>query len=464
MNTAIPAAHRRHLPIEIALPGLVGFLHLMSWFPATALPQVIVYVGVPSVLFAALVTGRAQFSKNRLAFLSLWLGCVGISLLLEGGALQPLNVATALLTHSPLLLLVLHLRFEPKTYDRLIGLLATIAVVEVGLAILQFLMNNGSLSFRSMSAGDAAVGTLLTNSHMFVVKMLVLMVILGVAAAYRIRTVQALVGAFAALFGVFLGSALLAMIVAVGAIGTTILFFPSAVLPPQFLIAIKRLRRWMVLGSLVLVIGMAYLQRGNVQYVLNTLTRASELVSVADGGSSSGKIVGWFGSMDLMRSNPKVLLIGTGLGQYSSRAALILSGGYLHSHPEWVPVSMSHYTSSFILPLWNRSVWSVQFQDGVMNQPFFGLQSILVESGVVGFAILGAGYLFIGAALLRTAAGSRHSAAILSTAIFMYLLLPALLLTDNWLEFPHAAIGLLIPITMALSLPPRSAPVREGTR
>lgn len=445
-------------PLKLArfsVPSFIGVLYLLSWLPANGALQIVVYLGLPTLVILGALIGGLTFSRVRLALFGAWAAVIGLSLVLEGSNLLGLNATVALLTHASLLLLVVHFHFEPVKYVKLIGLLALLTTMETGIALTQFIGASGSLTFSSMSAGDAAVGTLLTNSHLFVVKMLAMSVVLGVAAAYRIRFWFATFGAFSALLGVFLGSALLATALAVVTIVAVILFFPTKIIPRAFVPAVRSLRRLVVVGTMTLVVGMAYLQKGNFEYVQTTLMRAGDILSAREVKDNSGKIVGARLSSELMASDAKVLMLGTGLGHYSSRAALILSGGYLASQPSWMPVSASRYTKDNILPLWNATVWSEQFRDGVMNQPFFGLQSFALEGGAIGLAILLLTYAYVGIALLNTSVQDRYGTAILTTGVIMYVLLPALLLTDNWLEFPHAAIALLLPISMALSLSKR---------
>jgi len=431
--------------------GFVLWLLALSWAPAIGVPQLVAYVGVPASVVALILLRRCRLSLATVIYF-LALGTVAAaSLTLEGDAARPLNAGLALLTYGSLLVLVPRFRYDATRYRTFVVAAAWIAILQVGVAAAQFLVANPSPTFQSMASGDAAVGTLLTNSHLFSVKMLGLLVVLSVAALVNVRRWMALAGAGAALLGVVLSSALLSTALGAVAIAAAIYLTPTTLILRRLARHVRRLR-WTI-AAVFLVGGLLFVatQPSNVRYMTNTLRSLTGVLTGESARTLPGKIAATIDSTDLLLSQTKLALIGTGPGHYSSRAALILSGGYLSPHPSIVPVSLSPYTETRILPRWNPEVWSVRFQDGVMNQPFHSIQSVLLELGLVGVLIGMLGYLHAWYRVLRLPSDDRSMAAIQLTAVLTLVLLPLLLLSDNWLEYPQSATQLLLPLVLAMN-------------
>ena len=78
-------------------------------------------------------------------------------------------------------------------------------------------------------------------------------------------------------------------------------------------------------------------------------------------------------------SSPKNFVLGTGMGQYSSRAALITSNEYLNRKLPAVATGKSDYFSESISPA-NRQ-FMVTGEGSAISKPYFSLLSIVVEFG-----------------------------------------------------------------------------------
>lgn len=87
--------------------------------------------------------------------------------------------------------------------------------------------------------------------------------------------------------------------------------------------------------------------------------------------------------------NAKTFLLGTGVGQFSSRAALISSGDYIQaSLPSFLTGQSSFYKHSF-LPVFDILYRGVPFYSGsAIPSPTFSALSILAEFGVVFFVVI----------------------------------------------------------------------------
>ncbi|MCE9544634.1 MAG: hypothetical protein K8T25_03830 [Planctomycetia bacterium] len=84
--------------------------------------------------------------------------------------------------------------------------------------------------------------------------------------------------------------------------------------------------------------------------------------------------------------NPKNLLLGTGLGQFSSRAALMTSNDYLTFELPPMLVGKSTYYSQYIEPAMNR--FNDYGEGSAIYKPYCSLLSVIVETGVLGTLFL----------------------------------------------------------------------------
>jgi hypothetical protein len=450
--TAHALSRTKVLATGIRYPTIASSLLVVSWFPVSGFFQVFVYLAIPTLVAFWIITHRANLSRIGTALVLAVLTVSGLGLVLEGSHAMPLNGALALLTYGSTLLLLLRFRVRTTDYGEIVVISAWLVFIEVAIAIGQFVIENRGVSFQAMSAGDAVVGTLLAHSHLFVVKMLAHFFVLLSAVVLGVRRRVAALGMYAALVGIVLGSALLTMILAAVGLLLFLYLVPANHLGHELSRAIRRLR---VTFAVVLGVAtgmMLWLQPDNVAYISREVRGLRTVLTTTAAGEGRGKVVGTVDSLRLLTSNPKVLLFGTGLGHYSSRAALILSGGYLTHHPSFIPVSVSRYTSSHILPRWNPTIWSRRYLDGVMNQPFQSVQSVVLELGLTGTALVAFAYFWSWARVLRIGARGKEARSIQLAALLALSAIPMILLSDNWLEYPHAFVPLVLPILLSLNL------------
>lgn len=81
--------------------------------------------------------------------------------------------------------------------------------------------------------------------------------------------------------------------------------------------------------------------------------------------------------------NYLISIIGVGIGQYSSRAALTCSGTYIDSYSSFFPVSVTEYTQKYILNAPKRSN-----SIGLASTPYSVIVSVQGELGLIGLLIL----------------------------------------------------------------------------
>ncbi len=136
-------------------------------------------------------------------------------------------------------------------------------------------------------------------------------------------------------------------------------------------------------------------------------------------------------------SNVKNLALGTGLGQFSSRAALITSNDYLGVSLPAFMVGISSDHAKFIAPA--KKVFEEVGEGSAISKPYFSWLSLLVELGVVQFAILAGiiGYAFAqNWRLMRTRLGSVARIGFVANVGILFFLLCCTI--ENYAEFPQA--------------------------
>ncbi|MFQ5616441.1 MAG: hypothetical protein ACE5GO_08285, partial [Anaerolineales bacterium] len=350
---------------------------------------------------------------------------------------------------------------------------AGLSLVEAFIGALQLIRLQGGFVFSSLSAGDLVVGTLGTNSHLFATKMLFqglfLVALWPQGRRMGVRRANLwLAGGLAAFAGAMLASALAA----------TVLFF-ATVFGWQLWLRAKtvfaRLQRGVSrftvsaralgfsLASIFLVGLLVWLfvvtQQRNVTLTVYTLQRLAAL-DLSD-RIRFQKIISFRESVDkVLLDNPKNALVGLGLGRYSSRAAMILSGGYLRVHPSYIPISRSPETDAYIYPVWNPETWSA-FGGSIMGMPTNSIQGVLIEFGVVGTALLIGYFWTLGrrarARARKLSAGAGLQKALLSMVPMLILCLWMVSVTDLWLEYSSLVSFIYLIIVVGLSARPGEA-------
>lgn len=424
---------------------------VLSWTPAKGALQAGAYGGALVIVGLCLALGRWRPSAAG------WIGMGGlVSILFLGFLFQAdefrvLNFALGGLTYGAVLLVFVRWNNPVKVYYSLVHWMAISSVFETLLAAGQILKETPSLAAIDGGVGDYAVGTLLTHSHLFVAKMWIQCFVLVVAFAFKMRSVWVRLGILFSALGALLGSALFISVLFAVGVGLLLYFLP---LNSFFQIPSKWLRRMRLHGAIAVALFFSlllYTQPKNAEYVRHTVSSLGRAIQ-GEESLSKGKILAGVESLRLMMDEDAVALFGTGLGHFSSRAAMILTGGYLTSHPEWIPVSMSSYTKELIYPLWNPDVWTKRYRDGVLNQPFHAIQSLGVELGLVGFGWIAILVGVAGASLLRARYVNPREKAIQFTAVGLLILVPVLGLSDNWLEYPSFTIPIWMLVSLAISL------------
>ncbi len=165
------------------------------------------------------------------------------------------------------------------------------------------------------------------------------------------------------------------------------------------------------------------------------------------------KVIALYETIILSFEKPSLLIVGLGLGQYSSYAAMILTGEMLRYNPWYIPISISKETERFILQYWNKNLLETDvWAHGVANQPWFTYMSIYGELGLSGLIIFIIFFLLI---LRKLRLLHNQSITFLeretikALLIYTYFLL-FLFFFDNWFEDARLMVPYFIVLGIVL--------------
>ena len=436
---------------------LIGALIVLSWLPTSGLLQFGVYLLVPVVLLLAYSFKVIALSKRigLLIFLFLLFSLARSFFFADTGVINPL---LALLTYSALWILPIRFRrLAPQDISRLIAFVALLNALEALLGLVQFALRNGGASFGALDAGDAILGTTgAAMSSLFALKIFFQSLFLlyyeyslhgfeRLTFQFRNKNIlSGLIGLVAGLFSSFLlGTALIVV-----ALLITHLYRARA--------RASSLARNLIgfsVGAALIVSALLYTQRGNIDLIVSAVQPVFTGI-VPDQARYQKFITLDKSASEILVATPSNALLGLGLGRFSSRAAMILSGGYLSSESSAVPVSRSPETESYIYDVWNRATWK-RYGGSVMGLPTSSFQAVLIEQGLVGILLCLALIIQLKHLVVRRFKQATDPVLRAFINSSSYLVLPLLLLciTDVWLEYPSFTIFPFLLLALINSLP-----------
>jgi hypothetical protein len=136
-------------------------------------------------------------------------------------------------------------------------------------------------------------------------------------------------------------------------------------------------------------------------------------------------------------SSPKNMLLGAGIGQFGSRAALITSGEYLSIPLPKMLVGESEYYREFVLPA--HEEYLLYGEHSAITKPYYSALNTIVEFGLpLSLLLLGALATQFASnwRLARSTNARVRAVGVLANVGLVFLLLCCLI--ENYLEFPQA--------------------------
>jgi hypothetical protein len=283
------------------------------------------------------------------------------------------------------------------------------------------------------AAGDGLSGTLLGFSSPLAISLMI--TCLAFVALYmhlrerRLLYWSAFAGIFSFLPGMMAGTAIFVL--------SFVLFLVLDFVKGIFTMKMTRISFMIGLVLVSLCGVLVFTQTSNIKY-------ASILIPKLISANPPVKVQMIQNTVDLFHDEPATLITGVGIGNFSSRSALMVSGQYfsakisgiyISTQPFFIPVSVSEFTKKYVLNSWNREMLTKYvggiIGDSMANDPFNFHLSLLAECGLVGYLfVFGA----LGLVLLLTFL--RRQASITIFILFTFLILG----TNDWISYPTYAI------------------------
>ncbi|WP_417842808.1 hypothetical protein [Thalassospira sp.] len=200
-----------------------------------------------------------------------------------------------------------------------------------------------------------------------------------------------------------------------GAIGIITLFYVAKNL--------KKKQTYVFIAVLPVIIAGVFIQGKNVDYGVR-------LLSKFDDNNIPIKALMYYRIFNIAIPSGDITPLGVGGGNFSSRAALTVSGEYLLKQPSFIPVTPSYYTQKYITDIYSKNNYGTfvnGFDGGSMvNEPFSEYITIFTEGGLISLILFLAVFFFIIMFSIR-----KNDPILLLMIFFSFLVL----FTNNWVEY-----------------------------
>lgn len=406
-------------------------IYVLTWLPSHSIWQFAQYLLPVLLLIYSAFDRNIKYEKEAIFVVVLIFVIGAQSLLYENAGL--LNYTLSVMTYSSLLLLSLRFYISKEGVLKILRLISIVAVLEFTIGAIQFITANQGIAFTRADAGDSFTGTIVSSSHLLAAKCLVTAIFLYYQNLHKGTIIK--VGIITSLLSAIFASFLMGVVI---------------VLAIWISIEVVQLKNQKVVDKvkygvlLTVVVGIfTYTQSSNLQLVLLALESLAQL-DLSNVVRFQKVTVLMQSLQDIWLSSIEDFLFGTGLGRFSSRSAMILSGGYLNEGVQHlVPISRTKETFDYIYSNWNPTIWS-EFGGSIMAMPTSSIQAIIIELGLVGLWFL----FFVGKTIYSKV--NRMLLVPKKAAYVLSLSLLGLLITDMWLEYPSLMVHFFLFISITI--------------
>lgn len=128
--------------------------------------------------------------------------------------------------------------------------------------------------------------------------------------------------------------------------------------------------------SIVLLIGSIYF------FLPENFQLFSHYYDLSQRREAAPKIEVTYDTFEYLKTNPKVLFFGTGIGHYSSRASLVNSGTY-NDNFDFLNNQSTHF-KKVVKPIWDRFRFNkARYGNSTIHRPFYSMLSFFTEFGLL---------------------------------------------------------------------------------
>lgn len=452
---------------------ILSFL-VISWLPINGFMQPVVHALPIAIVLIGMLKKAIYTNWKPFIYTFFFISFYIIYSNLRGPHTAYWNTLVSLILYLPLCILIFRFRkVEEKDLIFLLKAVAYLSIIEFSVGLVQLLVFQGFRLELTSNSWDYVDGTTVAqSSHVYSIKMLLQGYLLLfnykiISSTNRRNRKLVIIGIGLSFLGAIMSSYLIGIIMS--------MFFLIAYFAWKYLIRCFKLilrsrmelkgfvRNLVVVFSFVTLSAVAILifaktQPGNFKLISIIAEKLIELDF--SNQSKFQKVSSLYEAInEVVLDNELNLLLGVGAGQYSSRAALMLTGDYLNPQPDYFPTSMSASTSRYIWPLWNREQRKI-FRGSVLALPSSSISSILVEFGLLGLIFFSS--FFIKMFKLKQSKLEGAKAIFMNGIPLLTLLFISQFLLDLWLEYGSFTIFMSLILILAQSIGNEKERLNEG--
>ncbi|WP_148073413.1 hypothetical protein [Bythopirellula goksoeyrii] len=404
------------------VPGQRFYLVFLLCLALTSIPvKNLAYIVPPVFLFLELIVGEKS-AWRTLLLMALFATLSGVSMMYDGFRGQAINVPGllfALLTYLPMFLFLASRpdrEIDSSLFTKFINLTAWFVIVQSLVGVIQFVISrNGDAVTGTFGLLDFHLNTISITQVYFTFTLFGMILFLMLDARRLLPQVAIVAGLLTC---------------AIAQSGHQTVFFAASL---ALCCTIQFRRFGTALGGIALVGCLTFIV---VQLYPDTIMHTQEWYRKVVQDPRSAKRMVLTDSAEYL-SDPKNALLGVGLGQYTSRAALISSNTYLNRELPGPLSGRSDYFVDSMLPAMHR--FDEVGEGSAISKPYFSALSAAMELGPpLTFVCLGV----LGVHLLRNLHWMLSSnpklarAGLVSCIGLLFFLLCCVI--ENYLEFPQA--------------------------
>lgn len=229
-----------------------------------------------------------------------------------------------------------------------------------------------------------------------------------------------------------------------GFYGAGLVVFAIAFILAFFKFSVKALIKTVSAGLLSIIIiyfAMLWIKPLVLEYNISNIKKMASF----DIHNGPRKPISFYNYAVAYPRNAKDFLFGSGPGTFNSRSAFMVgSPSYFSGVSFLKDDEQPYYFKNYAYSLWNeKNTIQALYLDGFRNQPFSSVLAFLGEYGLVFtlvFALLYYHYYRKIVALYRRGQGIKEAESYFRFFKFLIILLPLLLLIDNYFEYPEVMI------------------------
>jgi len=238
-----------------------------------------------------------------------------------------------------------------------------------------------------------------------------------------------------------------------GYYGAGLLICMAAFILSFFRFQVKAVFRTLTVGLISLAIVYLFMLTVKPLVLEYNISNIKKIMTF-DPNTGPRKIASFYNYASSYPKNAKDFLFGSGPGTFNSRSAFMVgSPTYFQMFPFIKDDSQPYYFKNYAYTLWNENNTSkAMYLDGFRNQPFSSFLAFLGEYGLIFtliFSWLYYRYYRSVAVNFYRYGDDRVSAVYFRIFKFLIILLPLLLLIDNFYEYPEIMLLVLLGIKFA---------------